>query len=145
MQVELSVNINVAPTTVMGVYLDYGNWHKLFPLTIRSVKYIREENGVLTVKVDHKKGGSIINMLKVLNNEEIKLEEFKPKYNATFINRFQKIPDGTQYTIIANVSFKSFYKLIGPFLKSIVEKRIRKFVLDPMKEFLERNQTVNNT
>jgi hypothetical protein len=145
MQVELSVNINVAPGTAVAVYLNYRNWHKLFPLTIRSAKYIREENGVLTVKVDHKKEGFVINILKVINNEEIKLEEFKPKYNATFINRFQKIAGGTRYTVIANVSLKSFYKLIGPFIKSIVEKRIRKFVLDPMKEFLERKQTVNNT
>jgi hypothetical protein len=137
MHVELSININVTPSTAVAAYLDYRKWGKLFPLTIRGVKFIREENNILTVEVDHKTEGFVINILTVISDREIKLEEYKPKYNATFINCFAEISTGTRYTVVAYVSMKNFYKLIEPFIKPIVKKRIRKFTLRPMKEFLE--------
>jgi hypothetical protein len=144
MQVQLSISINVAPSTAVAAYLDYRNWHILFPLTVRVVKFIWKENNVVTVEVDHKAEGFLINIITVISSREIKLEEFKPKYNAIFINRFQEISTGTRYTLVAIVSLKNLYKLIEPFLKPILKKRIRKFALQPMKEFLEINQTVNN-
>ena len=134
LHVESSINIDAPPSLVMGRYMDYDNWHKLFPLTIRATRYIKEQNGVLTVEVDHKKAGFVINILTVLSNEEIKLEEFKPKYNAIFINRFQPTAEGTRYTIVANVSLKGIYKIATPFIKSIVKNRIMKFALEPMKK-----------
>jgi hypothetical protein len=114
--------MNVAPSTAVAAYLDYRNWHRLFPLTIRAVKFIWKENNVLTVEVDHKTEGFVINTITVISSHEIKLEEFKPKYNATFINRFEEVSTGTLYTLVANVSMKNLYKLIEPFLKPVLKK-----------------------
>jgi hypothetical protein len=141
MDAELSIDINAPASRAIEVYLDYGNWHKLFPLTIQAVKFISKENNVLTVEVNHKTEGFVINIITVLSDHEIKLEEFKPKYNAIFINRFEAVNEGTLYTVIAHVSLKGIYKIASPFIKALVKNRIRKFVLEPMKSYAENNNT----
>jgi|SRR4030095_9727 hypothetical protein len=137
LHVEASINIATPQPVVRRVYMDYNNWNKLFPLTIRAARCIKEENGVHTVEVDHKKEGFVINVLTVLSNEEIQLEEFKPKYNATFINRFRAVGNGTRYTISASISMKGIYKIAAPFIKNVVKNRIIELVLKPMKKLSE--------
>jgi hypothetical protein len=137
LHVEASIDIVSPQPLVMGLYMDYDNWHELFPLTIRSARCVKEENGVFIIEVDHKKEGFVMNILTVLSNEEIQLEEFKPNYNATFINRFQPIAMGTRYTISANISLKGIYKIAAPFIKNVVKNRIMELVLKPMKKLSE--------
>jgi hypothetical protein len=137
LHVEASIDIVSPQPLVMRLYMDYNNWHKLFPLTIRAARCVKEEDGVFIVEVDHKKEGFVTNILTVLSNEEIQLEEFKPKYNATFINRFHAITNGTRYTILANISLKGIYKIASPFIKNAVKNRIMELVLKPMKKFSE--------
>ena len=96
---------------------------------------LKEENGRLTISVQHKKAGQVLNMLSVLSPHEIKLEEFKPTYDAVFINRFHQINRGSLHTVIAEIRLKGFFKIVEPFIKSIVEKRIKKFVLESMKDY----------
>ena len=98
---------------------------------------LKEENGRLTISVQHKKTGQVLNMLSVLSPHEIKLEQFKPMYDAVFINRFQQINRGSLHTVIAEIRLKGFFKIVEPFIKSIVEKRIKKFVLESMKDYAE--------
>lgn len=136
-----SIGINAPVSGVVDAYLDYRNWHKLFPSTIRAVKFIGRENNVLTVEVDHKTEGFVINIITLLSDYEIKLEEFKPKYNAIFINRFEAVNEGTLYTVIAHISLKRIYKIASPFIKGLVKNRIRKFVLEPLKSYGENNNT----
>ena len=66
---------------------------------------------------------------------EIELEEFKPMYNAIFLNRFEEIAGETVYVIEAFIFLKGIYKLAAPFIKGLVRKRISNYVLKPMKEF----------
>jgi hypothetical protein len=113
------------------------NWPQLFPLTIRRAKFIKEEKGSLTVEVDHRYEGKVINILTVLSSEEIKLQEFKPKFDAIFINRFQAVPAGTLYTITANVTLKSIFKFAAPFVHGLIKKRMTNYVLYPMKKYSE--------
>lgn len=132
-----SIIIAVDPLLVKKQYLDYVNWPQLFPLTIRRAKLIREQNGSLTVEVDHRYEGKVINVINILSNDEVRLREFKPKFNAVFINHFQPIPAGTLYTITANVWLKGIFKLAGPFVHGLVRKRMQNYVLFPMKKYTE--------
>jgi len=52
---------------------------------------------------------------------EIELEEFKPMYNAIFLNRFKTIPDGTVYIVEATIFLKGIYKLATPFIEGLLE------------------------
>src|SRR5690606_11195361 len=94
-QVQNAILIHATSSDLFSIYMDYNHWNKLFPLTIRGVKFIKRENNTTTVEVEHKAAGSVINILSVVSNEEIKLEEFKPVYNAVFINHFKKVDDDT--------------------------------------------------
>jgi hypothetical protein len=132
-----SIIIAADPSTVKKQYLDYVNWSQLFPLTIRRAKLIKEENGALTVEVDHRYEGKVINVLTILSPEEIKLQEFKPKFDAVFINRFERVPAGTLYTITANVSLKGIFKVAAPFVLGLIKKRMLNYVLYPMKKYSE--------
>jgi Polyketide cyclase / dehydrase and lipid transport len=132
---EVSVDISAAPQQVMNAYLDYANWHRLFPLTIAGTRLVKREGEQMTIEVSHKKEGKVINLLSILSKTAIRLEEFKHLFNAIFINRFEETPGGTRYTIIASVALKGPYRLLQPFVKWLVKGRMRKYVLDPMKEY----------
>lgn len=136
--VKLSVMINAPQQTIMKIYRDFTNWHKLFPATIKGAYLVKEENGVQTVEVNHKKAGKVINVLRFLSVNEIELEEFKNRYNAIFLNRFKAIPGGTVYTIEATIFLKRIYKIAAPFIKGLIRNRINKYVLMPIKKFAEK-------
>jgi hypothetical protein len=125
---------------VRQIYLDYTNWHKLFPATIQAARLIKMEQGVLTIEVLHRIEGKVINILTVLPNGKIKLEEFKPKYNAIFINQFTPVSGSTRYSVTANISLKGIYKIVAFFIRGIIRNRIMKFVLVPVKEISEKAQ-----
>jgi len=136
-QAKMSLIINAPQEKLISIYRDYNNWHKLFPATIKGAHLIKEENKMQTVEVEHKQAGKVINTLKFLSANEIELEEFKPLYNAIFLNRFEAITGGTVYIIEAYIFLKGIYKLATPFIKGLVRKRINNYVLKPMKEFAE--------
>ncbi|HEX5151699.1 MAG TPA: hypothetical protein VFW07_09620 [Parafilimonas sp.] len=138
MRTSASVVIDAPNELITKIYLDYKNWDKLFPATIRGAKLIKEENGMQTIEVDHKKAGKVINLLRLLSFNEIKLKEFKPLYKAVFINRFLPIDGKTKYVVNAVISLKTIFKLLSPFLKSLVKNRIKNYVLYPMKKFAEK-------
>jgi hypothetical protein len=133
----ISTTINAPQPSVMKIYSDFNNWHNLFPATIKDAHLVKAEDRIQTVEVDHRNAGKVINILKFLSANEIELEEFKPMYNAIFLNRFEAIPGGTVYIVEATILLKGIYKLTTPFIKGLVRRRINKHVLKPMKEFAE--------
>lgn len=137
LHVEASKIIAAPSQRVMAIYLDHSQWHRLFPLTIRSARLVSEEGGRQTIEVDHKQEGKVINLLTVVSKEEIKLEEFKKAFNGVFINWFEPIPGGARYRIFAYISLKGFYRFLQPFVRGLIRKRIYRFVLDPMKNYAE--------
>ena len=142
LHVEASTTIRAPRTRVVEIYLDYRNWPKLFP-TIKEVRLVREEPQRKVLEIDHKEG-RVINILTTVSPEEVVLEEFKKKYDGKFVNRFEDVPDGTRFTVAADISLKGFYKLVAPFLDGYIRKQITVFVLDPVKKFAENPSAIRN-
>jgi hypothetical protein len=140
--VTMFIDINAQKDKVMKIYCDYNNWHKLFQKTINGAKLIKAEPYEQTVEVDHKYAGKVINILSFLSPNEVELEEFKKIYDAIFLNRFEALDGKTRYTIIADVTLKGKYKIAAPFIKSIVRSRIRRYVLEPVKKYAEKNSNI---
>lgn len=138
-QVQTSLAIKAPAGYLSSLYCDYSGWGRLFPLTIIGAKLQKEEEGKLTVLVDHKKAGKVINILTRTSANEIRLEEFKPLYSAVFLNRFETNHNFTCYRVIAEVKLKTILKIIEPFIGGLVRNRIRKYVLEPMKLYSERS------
>ena len=132
-----SINIQAAAKNLFDIYKDYENWDRLFPLTIEKARLIRVDDNKLTIEVTHKSAGKVVNVLTFLSSEKIKLEEFKPLYNAVFINAFESAANESCYRIVASVKLKGFYKILEPFISVLVKYKIKKFVLLPMKNYAE--------
>jgi hypothetical protein len=134
---KMAVFIKAPQQSLIKLYLDYKNWNRLFPATISDAHLIKEEDKTQMVEVQHKTAGNVINILTPSSPNEIELKEFKPLYNAIFINRFKAVENGTIYTIEAYIFLKSYLKVLTPFIHGLVRKRIKNYVLQPMKAFAE--------
>jgi len=130
---EASEIIAAAPERVSELYLDYAHWPQLFPETIRSVLLVREDDATRVVEVEHATAGTVLNVMTVVSPFEVRLQEFKPRYDATFTNRFEEHPRGTRYTVIADVQLKGVLRLLSAIAPPIVRRRVTRFVLRPMK------------
>jgi hypothetical protein len=119
------------------MYQDYGHWSQLFPATIRGTRLIRENDTTKAIEVDHTKDGPVLNLLTVISDDEIRLEEFKPHYDARFTNRFEADAHGTRYTVIADVQLKGVLRLLSPIARPFVRRRLAKYVLRPIKTMAE--------
>ena len=93
----------------------------------------------MTVEVDHRTAGRAINVIRPLSARIIELEEHKPKYDATFVNRFEPAEDGTRYTVVADIRLRMPYALLAPFVKGYVRRIVRRYVLEPMRDAAERD------
>jgi len=74
-----------------------------------------------------------LNLLTVLAPDEIRLEEFNPRYEARFTNKFEPVPEGTRLTVFADVQLKGIVRLLSLIARPFVRRRIAKFVLRPLK------------
>ena len=129
--------IDADPERVRAMYQDYGHWSQLFPATIRGTRLIRENDTTKAIEVDHAKDGPVLNLLTVISSDEIRLEEFKPHYDARFTNRFEADAHGTRYTVIADVQLKGVLRLLSPIARPFVRRRLAKYVLRPIKTMAE--------
>ena len=139
--VREAMTIRAAPEKAAALYLDYAGWPRLFPATIRGVRFLRERSGEITVEVDHRTEGLVVNVIRPESPTVIVLDELKPRFGATFINRFDASPAGTRYTVDAEVRFRGVYAVVAPVLRGIVRRRIRQFVLEPMRVAAERGSS----
>src|SRR5262245_17510280 len=129
--------IHAAPERVSSIYRDYEAWPRRFPNTIRATRLIRQNDTTKAIEVDHATAGRVLNLMTVVSDDEVRLEEFKPHYEARFTNRFEADADGTRYTVVADVQLKGALRLLGPLARPIVRRRIAKLVLRPIKEMAE--------
>lgn len=132
--------IHAAPERLAALYLDYENWSRLFSATIRGVRRLEEQHGDITVEVGHKAEGRVVNIIRPMSPTVIVLEELKPRFNATFVNRFERAEQGTRYVLDADIRFRLPYALIAPLLRGLVRRRMRRFVLEPMRLAAERER-----
>ena len=138
-RVRDAMTIRTAPEKAAALYLDYKGWPRLFPATIRGVRLLRERAGEITVEVDHRTEGRVVNVIRPESRTVIVLDELKPRFAATFVNRFDASPAGTQYTVDAEVRLRGAYAVLAPFLRGVVRRRIRQFVLEPVRAAAERD------
>ena len=129
--------IHAAPERVSAIYRDYLHWPQLFSATIRGTRLIRENETTQAIEVDHARAGRVLNLLTVLSSDEIRLDEFKPHYDARFTNRFEPDARGTRFTVIADVQLKGILRLFALIARPFVRRRIAKFVLGPLKAMAE--------
>lgn len=59
-------------------------------------------------------------------------------YDAQFLNRFETVPNGTRYTVIADISLKGIVKYLEPFLDRYIREKIISLVLEPVKQAAEK-------
>jgi hypothetical protein len=139
MSVHASISqvIRAAPERVSAIYQDYGHWADIFPSTIRGTRLIRENETTKAIEVDHASGGRVLNLMTVVSPNVIRLEEFKPHYDARFTNRFDGDAQGTRYTVSADVQLKGLLRLFALIARPIIRRRIARFVLRPMKAMAE--------
>jgi hypothetical protein len=133
---EVSTTIRAPQPTVVATYRDYRNWPRLFPRTIKGVHLLCEETNKTVLLIEHTEG-RVINMLTYVSSEEIQLQEFKRRYDAQFVNRFAALPDGTRFTLAADITLKGVYQLFTPFLLRYIRWQMEKFVLNPVKSYAE--------
>jgi len=131
------ININANTDATMEAYLDVDNWSELFSDTILVARIVAITEKSLEIEVQHRYEGRVLNILSLTDKFEIKLEEFKRRYDAIFINRFTSTAFGCRYDIEAQIKFKGAYRFIEPFVKSLAKRRIAKLVLLPMKKHME--------
>jgi hypothetical protein len=134
-----AITIHAPPECLVARYLDVARWPQLFPATIRGTRLVRREGDDLTVEVDHRTAGRVVNVLRRHSPTVIVLEEFKPRFRATFLNRFDPIPEGTRYTVVADVRLRIPYALLAPVLTGYVRWTVRRYVLEPMRASAERS------
>jgi len=133
-----AITIAAHPDLLVALYLDYERWPELFPATIRGVRILGRNDSEATVEVDHRTEGRVMNVVRQRAPHEIELRERKPRYSATFVNRFDAAGDGTLYTVIADVRLAMPYALLAPVAGLIVRRAVRRHVLEPMRAAAER-------
>ncbi|HSC62167.1 MAG TPA: hypothetical protein VLD35_00920 [Caldimonas sp.] len=80
----------------------------------------------------------MINALDARAEDDIGLEEFKPRFDGRFYNRFERVGEVTRYTVSAEIRAKGAWRLLlGPWAGGLVRRRIARNVLLPLKHHLD--------
>ncbi|MET9315324.1 SRPBCC family protein [Kribbella sp. NPDC003505] len=138
MDVAASLVIDAAPEITYAVYGDYERWPQTFP-TISRVWRLRQDGDEFLVAVDHVEG-IVTNRLIFRSPQQIELREEKRHFDAVFQNRFEAVADGTLFTVEASIRFKGWARLLRPFLRGYVRRRIERYVLRPVQRVSEALQ-----
>jgi hypothetical protein len=131
LHVEVSDTVRAPRQTVLDVYADYSGWPDLFP-TISGVRLLRREGDKLVLEVDHVEG-KVLNELLVRPPGTLELWEEKRRYDARFTNRLEPAPGGTRWTVDGDIHLKGWARMLRPFLRGYVRRRIRRLQVQPVK------------
>jgi hypothetical protein len=121
---------------VRSLYLDYMHWQRLFPETIKGVRLIRDDGATKMLEINHVEG-KVLNVLSETSSREIRLKEWKRHYDACFTNIFEAIPEGTRYSVLAEVKAKGALRLLAPFGRALIRSRLMRYVLEPLRRAAE--------
>ena len=103
MHVTVATTLEAMRGRLVGLLLDYAQWPRIFPATIARTELVRRDARSMVVMVHHRREGRVVNVLTDCGDGVVVLREFKPRYVATFVNRFDPVPGGTRYTVDAAV------------------------------------------
>lgn len=135
LQVEASTTVQAPRETVLDIYADYRSWPGLFP-TISGVRLLHREGAKLVLRVDHVEG-KVLNELVVRPPDALDLWEEKRRYDARFRNRFEAVPGGTRFTVRGDIYLKGWARLLQPFLRGYVRRRMERLQLQPVQAAAE--------
>ncbi len=125
--------VEASADRLMTLYLDVEHWPQLFPATIRDTHVLSTDGRVTTVDVDHATAGCVRNIVTLTGPDEITLDEVKPHYHAHFINRFEPVPGGCRYTVVADIVLHGALRALRWLAPPIARRQIRRFVIEPMQ------------
>ena len=132
-----SLLVRAPAERLAALYMDHAHWNRLFPATIRGTRLLRQAPDETVVEVDHRTEGPVTNVIRPLSPTAIELDEFKPKFDATFVNRFEPVAEGTRYVVDAEVRLRMPYAIVAPLVGGLVRRRVRRYVLEPMRAAAE--------
>lgn len=138
--VEASVIIRAPWTRVAQLYRDHQNWPRLFPATIRGVRLVGTDGSRTELEIDHREG-KVPNVMTEVSSQRVDLWEAKRHYEGRFVNRFEAVPEGTRYSVAADITLKGLARLLEPVLGPYIRRQIVRYVLTPMRVVAETNQT----
>ena len=94
--------------------------------------------------VDHKTEGQVPNTITIEDPNTVRLDERKPKFDATFVNRFTPQGSGTLFTSEVSLDPRGLYGIAAPLIYPLVKKmairQMTKYVLNPIKHAAESTQ-----
>ena len=121
------------------LFADPESWPRLFPATIASVEIVQRDGASALVIVQHRREGRVPNRLWICAPGVVVLWERKARYDATFVNHFDHVPDGTRLRVEAEVRFRWPYALLAPLLHGVVERALRRSTVEPLRIAVERD------
>lgn len=124
--------VNASPDVVAELYRDWHTWPATFGETIHGVHLIETRGKQKWLAIDHR-AGRVINRMTEVSPDRVDLWEEKPRYIATFQNRFEPAPGGTRIRVDADVRLKGPLMLLGP----LVSPFIRRHLLEPLRRAAE--------
>lgn len=139
LHIQTAIMIRAPQPRVAEIYRNYRDWPRVFP-SIKAVRLMREEPGRQILEIDHQEG-RVVNILTDVSPEQIELQEWKKRYDATFVNRIEAISEGTRFTLAADISLKGVYKLLAPFLHGYIRQQLTNLVLNPIRKVAEDRQS----
>ena len=136
LRVQASIFVHAPAALVRDVFADYAGWPGVFP-TISAVQLRERRGATLVLEVQHVEG-RVLNELTVTDEHTIELYEVKQRYDVTFVNRFDPVPEGTRYTVRGDFAFKGVARLVARFLGWYVRRQLIRLTLRPVQEAAER-------
>jgi len=138
---RVSTIIHAPRDYVAALFLDPAQWPQVFPATIAGVQIVRRDPSSIRVVVEHRREGRVLNVLHLCAHGVVELREYKRRFDATFVNRFDDARTGTLYTIDAEVQLKRPYALLAPLLRGVVKRALCKYTMEPLRLAAERAQS----
>ena len=136
---EASIIIRAPWTQVAELYRDHQGWSRVFPATIRGVRLVRRDGARTELEIEHREG-KVVNVLTEVSPQRVDLWETKRRYEGSFVNCFEPVPEGTRYSVTADITLKGPAKLLGPVLGGYIRRQVIRYVLEPLRIAAERDQ-----
>jgi hypothetical protein len=134
---RVATTVGAPPDRLATLLLDYAHWARLFPETIEGAELVRRDGRSLVVLVQHRREGRVLNVLTDCGDGIVALREYKHRYDATFVNRFARTEAGTCFTIDAEVRVKRPFSAVGPLLRGVVARALRRYTMEPLRAAAE--------
>ena len=129
---DVSIIIRAPWTRVAELYRDYQGWPRLFPATIRGVQLVRSDGRRTELEIEHREG-KVPNVMTEVSPHRIDLWEAKRRYEGSFVNTFEAVPEGTRYSVSADIKLKGLAQLLEPLLGPYIRRQIIRYVLTPIR------------